>query len=250
MRPSEPVKLPAGPSRAALSISVTQTPSRTTALRICKGNVVHGIGFIAELDGNLTSGTDPSQPVANQAEVLYRELDSLRGAGRQTDEHHGQSDPGTCVPLSAMSASCRGAAGLIRLGLTPGPSTHGPRGGRAVAPSPRGRRRGRRRGARRSTLYPAGPSARLARPAPGHVPPDPPVARGWPLARPGSGMCPAVPGRQAARAGLGVPIPGRAIGEIGRSRAEAGLNPGEPRFHFEHGLPPRARPCGTRNSKT
>ena len=32
------------------------------------------------------------------------------------------------------------------------------------------------------------PRHRLARPAPGHVPPDPPVARGWPLARPGSGM--------------------------------------------------------------
>ena len=55
----------------------------------------------------------------------------------------------------------------------------------------------------------------------------------------------------AGRTGrFGVPIPGRAIGEIGRSRAEAGLNPGEPRFHSEHGLPPRARPCGTRNSKT
>ena len=97
-----------------------------------------------------------------------------------------------------------------------------------------------------AVLDPAGAGPRLARPAPGHVRPDPPVARGGPLARPGSGMRAALAGRQAARARFGVPIPGRAIGHRGRDRTRVGLNPGNPHFglrHSVHGPAPPVWQC-------
>jgi len=64
-------------------------------------------------------------------------------------------------------------------------------------------------------LDPAGAGARLAGAASGDVGPDPPVAGGRPLAGPAPGMRAAPTGRQAARAGLGVPIPGQAVGDLG-----------------------------------
>jgi hypothetical protein len=55
------------------------------------------------------------------------------------------------APLFCLT--CQNALGASRVcGLIPGLSKHGPAGGLAVAPSPRGRRRGCRRGARRSCL--------------------------------------------------------------------------------------------------
>jgi len=52
--------------------------------------------------------------------------------------------------------------------------------------------------------------------------PDPPVAYGRPLAGPAPGMHAAPAGRLAARAGFGIPVPGRAVGDLDRSRAMAG----------------------------
>jgi hypothetical protein len=70
-----------------------------------------------------------------------------------------------------------------------------------------------------AVLDPAGAGTGLAGPASSDVRPDPPVSRGGPLAGPAPGMRAAVAGRLAARAGFGVPNPGRAVGHLGPGRA-------------------------------
>ncbi len=52
--------------------------------------------------------------------------------------------------------------------------------------------------------------------------------------------CAALPGRQTARARLGVPVPRRAVGHLGPNRTPAGLNPQHACFlQAVHGLAPR-----------
>ena len=76
-------------------------------------------------------------------------------------------------------------------------------------------------------LNPQRARPRLASTSAGDISPDPPIARGrrW-VGR--ARMRAALPERQTARTGFGIPIPGRAVGQHGRNPASAGFNPPGP----------------------